>query len=207
MSVICLFIQFSDLGVGHDRSQMKGFEMCGRGRIFSSFVLLSGLHEISAQSHHWSLINTRLSHIPLLSGPWPCFVSLHATDHCLPLWNVFLSKFSCPHKTPKFPELRESALFPIPATSVLDPGHGLTLQRPCYMPLKHCPWIWHVSFFWSFVNEKTAAQKGGIANPKVSQLQATEQDLKWSLNPCALIVYPKHFHGDDIAPRGAKIGS
>ena len=51
------------------------------------------------------------------------------------------------------------------------------------------------------------AQKGGIADPKVPQLQATEQGLEWSLNLCALTFYPKHSHGDDIAPRGAKSGS
>ena len=75
------------------------------------------------------------------------------------------------------------------------------------MPLNHRPWIWNVNSFWSFVNEKTVAQKGGIADPIVPQLQATEQGLEWSLNLCALTFYPKHSHGDGIAPRGAKIGS
>lgn len=30
VSVICLFVQFSDLGVGLEGSQMEGFEMCGQ---------------------------------------------------------------------------------------------------------------------------------------------------------------------------------
>lgn len=73
------------------------------------------------------------------------------------------------------------------------------------MPLNHRPWIWNVNSFWSFVNEKTVAQKGGIADPKVPQLQATEQGLEWSLNLCALTSIPSILMGMALLPEGPKL--
>lgn len=102
VSVICLFVQFSDLGVGLEGSQMEGFEMCGQEEGSSpSFVLLSPSAQDSVRSLLKAILDPSLTQDPhtyphFLTLALLSFVSLHAVDHCLHCETYFSVDFPAP---------------------------------------------------------------------------------------------------------------
>ena len=109
VSVISFLVRYSDIGGGDLR--WEDFEMDWLVRTCLDCFCLA---LPSAQNSIRFLLKACLDlpHTPSLSRPWPCFVSLHAADHYLPLCDILACGLFPPLEC-RSSELRDSALSPL----------------------------------------------------------------------------------------------